>query len=137
MLSGYLIARPFARAYVGGTRRPRLRSYVRNRVLRVVPVFYLFTVLVLLRFGLDGTLETGAARPRHEQRVAGRRRSSSSSRARPAARPSIPIGPAWSIGAEVGFYFVIPIAAWLAMRTASRLEGPAARGALAIAAAGA
>ena len=28
-------------------RRPRLRSYVRNRVLRVVPAFYLFTVLVL------------------------------------------------------------------------------------------
>ena len=37
VLSGYLIARPFTRAYVAGTRRPRLRSYVRNRRLRVVP----------------------------------------------------------------------------------------------------
>ena len=58
-LSGYLIARPFARHYVIGTRKPRLRSYARNRVLRVVPAFYLFTVLVLLRFGFDGTLESG------------------------------------------------------------------------------
>src|SRR3954449_10976846 len=56
VLSGYLIARPFARAYVAGTRRPPLGDYVRNRVLRVVPAFYLFTVLVLLRFGLDGDL---------------------------------------------------------------------------------
>ena len=43
VLSGYLIARPYARAYVAGTRRPRLRNYVRNRVLRVVPVFYLLS----------------------------------------------------------------------------------------------
>ena len=56
VLSGYLIARPYARAYVAGTRRPRLRNYARNRVLRVVPVFYLLTVLVLLRFGLDGQI---------------------------------------------------------------------------------
>jgi peptidoglycan/LPS O-acetylase OafA/YrhL len=59
-LSGYLIARPYARAFVLGTRYPRLRSYVRNRVLRVVPAFYLFTVLVLLRFGFDGTLDSGS-----------------------------------------------------------------------------
>ncbi len=63
VLSGYLIARPYARAYVAGRRRPRLRNYVRNRILRVVPVFYLLTILVLLRFGLDGSLATGAAAP--------------------------------------------------------------------------
>src|SRR3954452_23678819 len=60
VLSGYLIARPFARAYVAGTRRPPLGDYVRNRVLRVVPAFYVFTVLVLLRFGLDGMLASGS-----------------------------------------------------------------------------
>ena len=74
VLSGYLIARPFTRAYVTGGKRPKIRSYVRNRVLRVVPVFYFFTILVLLRFGLDGSLETGAAAPDAQERVvAGRR----------------------------------------------------------------
>jgi peptidoglycan/LPS O-acetylase OafA/YrhL len=132
VLSGYLIARPFARAYVAGRRRPRLRNYVRNRILRVVPVFYLLTILVLLRFGLDGSLETGAAAPHATSsawQVLGQFLFIQGQTAGPA---SIPIGPAWSIGAEVGFYFVIPLAAYGAYLAASRLRGPYPRAALAL-----
>lgn len=131
VLSGYLIARPYARAYVAGTRRPRLRNYVRNRVLRVVPVFYLITVLVLLRFGLDGRLgdAPGAERSSAWQVISqflfiqGQTQGPS----------SIPIGPAWSIGAEVGFYVIIPFAAYGAYLAATRLHGAHARAALALA----
>ncbi|HEY1538852.1 MAG TPA: acyltransferase [Solirubrobacteraceae bacterium] len=133
-LSGYLIARPFARAYVLGTRTPRLRSYVRNRVLRVVPAFYLFTVLVLLRFGLDGTLSAGAHNSSGALQVLGQFLFVQGQTGGPAA---VPIGPAWSIGAEVGFYIVIPISYWLAMRVAPRLRSPQRRAVFAILAAGA
>jgi peptidoglycan/LPS O-acetylase OafA/YrhL len=134
-LSGYLIARPYARAYVLGTRSPRLRSYVRNRVLRVVPAFYLFTVLVLLRFGLDGSLESGRENASSAWQVLGQFLFVQGQTNGPAV---VPIGPAWSIGAEVGFYVLIPIAGWIGMRAASRLSlsGPRARAALGVGAAG-
>jgi len=131
VLSGYLIARPYARAYVAGARRPRLRNYVRNRVLRVVPVFYLLTVLVLLRFGLDGRIGSApGAETSTLWQVLGQFLFIQGQTAGPA---SIPIGPAWSIGAEVGFYVIIPLAAYGAYLAAARLEGPHARAALAIA----
>lgn len=134
VLSGYLIARPFARAYVAGTRRPRLRSYVRNRVLRVVPAFYLFTVLVLLRFGLDGSLLSGPAAPDEKSewwQVLGQ---FLFVQGQTGGLAAVPIGPAWSIGAEVGFYVLIPIAAFVAYRAGERIASQQRRVALAIAA---
>ncbi len=133
-LSGYLIARPFTRHFVIGTRKPRLRSYVRNRVLRVVPAFYLFTVLVLLRFGVDGTLEPGFENTSSVWQVVGQFLFVQGQTGGPA---TVPIGPAWSIGAEVGFYVLIPIASWLAIRLCSRLQGPERRAALGVVVAGA
>ena len=134
-LSGYLIARPYARAYVLGTPSPRLRSYVRNRVLRVAPAFYLFTVLILLRFGLDGTLEPDSPfGSSNAGQVLGQFLLIQGQTGGVAV---VPIGPAWSIGAEVGFYVLIPIAAWIAMRFAPRIPTPQRRALLSIAAAGA
>jgi peptidoglycan/LPS O-acetylase OafA/YrhL len=132
-LSGYLIARPFARHYVIGTRKPGLRSYARNRVLRVVPAFYLFTVLVLLRFGLDGTLDSGHENTSSALQILGQFLFVQGQTGGPAV---VPIGPAWSIGAEVGFYLLIPIAAWIAARAGSRARRPESRAALGVAAAG-
>ena len=131
VLSGYLIARPFARAYVAGTRRPPLRDYVRNRVLRVVPAFYVFTVLVLLRFGLDGTLASGSRNASSWSQVLAQFLFVQGQAGGPAA---VPIGPAWSIGAEVGFYVLIPLSAFAAYRVGARLRGPGSRAAVALAA---
>jgi peptidoglycan/LPS O-acetylase OafA/YrhL len=131
VLSGYLIARPFARAYVAGTRRPPLRDYVRNRVLRVVPAFYVFTVLVLLRFGLDGTLASGSHNASSWAQVLAQFLFVQGQAGGPAA---LPIGPAWSIGAEVGFYVLIPLSAFVAYRVGARLRGPGSRAAVALAA---
>jgi peptidoglycan/LPS O-acetylase OafA/YrhL len=132
-LSGYLIARPYARSYVLGTRRPRLRSYVRNRVLRVVPAFYLFTVLVLLRFGFDGQLAGGSDNASSALQVLGQFLFVQGQTGGPAV---VPIGPAWSIGAEVGFYILIPIAGWLAFRCAAGISTVERRAALGVAVAG-
>jgi peptidoglycan/LPS O-acetylase OafA/YrhL len=129
VLSGYLIARPFARAYVAGTRRPPLRDYVRNRVLRVVPALYLFTVLVLLRFGLDGTLVSGSHNASSWSQVLAQFLFVQGQAGGPAA---VPIGPAWSIGAEVGFYVLIPLSAFVAYRVGARLRGPGSRAAVAL-----
>ena len=132
-LSGYLIARPYARAYVLHTRSPRLRSYVRNRILRVVPAFYVFTVIVLLRFGVDGSLDAGRENSSSVLQVLGQFLFVQGQTGGPAV---VPIGPAWSIGAEVGFYILIPISAWLLVRSATRLQGPERRAVLGITAAG-
>jgi peptidoglycan/LPS O-acetylase OafA/YrhL len=129
VLSGYLIARPFARAYVAGTRRPRLRNYVRNRILRVVPVFYLVTLLVLLRFGLDGTLESGQKLHSTGWQVLGQFLFVQGQTYGPAVAP---IGPAWSIGAEVGFYVLIPLSAALMYFVAGRVRARYVRVALAL-----
>jgi peptidoglycan/LPS O-acetylase OafA/YrhL len=131
VLSGYLIARPFARAYVAGTRRPPLREYVRNRVLRVVPAFYVFTVLVLLIFGLDGSLASGSDNSSSWWQVLGQFLFVQGQTGGPAA---VPIGPAWSIGAEVGFYVLIPLSAVVAYRVGARIQSRERRAALAIAA---
>jgi peptidoglycan/LPS O-acetylase OafA/YrhL len=131
VLSGYLIARPFARAYVAGTRRPPLRDYVRNRVLRVVPAFYVFTVIVLLIFGLDGSLAGGSHNSSAWWQVLGQFLFVQGQTGGPAA---VPIGPAWSIGAEVGFYVLIPLSAFVAYRVGDRIAGMQRRAAVAIAA---
>src|SRR4051812_23333338 len=132
VLSGYLIARPFARAYVAGTRRPPLADYARNRVLRVAPAFYLFTVLVLLRFGLDGDLRNPpGANTSSLLQVLGQFLFIQGQTGGPAA---VPFGPAWSIGAEVGFYILIPVSAFVASRVGSRLPTPGRRAGVAIAA---
>jgi len=132
VLSGYLIARPFARAYVSGTRRPGLADYVRNRVLRVVPAFYLFTVIVLLTFGLDGNLANiPGADTSNGLQVLGQFLFVQGQAGGPAV---VPIGPAWSIGAEVGFYILIPLAAFVAYRVGDRVASMERRVALAIAA---
>jgi peptidoglycan/LPS O-acetylase OafA/YrhL len=55
-LSGYLIGGPFLRAVVRGDGRvPRIGRYAINRVLRIVPAFWLFTILTLVLIGSHGT----------------------------------------------------------------------------------
>ncbi|MDP2712682.1 MAG: acyltransferase [Solirubrobacteraceae bacterium] len=136
VLSGYLIARPFARAYVTGAPQPKIRPYVRNRILRVVPVFYLLTVLVLLRFGLDGSLETGDSAPEAKSTWWQVLSQFFFIQAQTGGPASIPIGPAWSIGAEVGFYVLMPFAAVAAFLVGRRLRGQYTRAAFALGAIG-
>lgn len=54
-LSGYLIGRPFVRAYLDGRALPKVRPYLRNRALRIVPAFWVTATLMLILFGPPGT----------------------------------------------------------------------------------
>jgi peptidoglycan/LPS O-acetylase OafA/YrhL len=102
VLSGYLISRPWVRAYVLGRPIPTLPRYVRARVFRIVPVFWLVGVFMFIQYGwhgaslLDVTRIFGFAQIYHEQTSA-----------------SLFIGQAWSIDVEVAFYVLVPVSAWL------------------------
>jgi peptidoglycan/LPS O-acetylase OafA/YrhL len=101
VLSGYLISRPYVRAYVLGRRAPSLRRYLRHRALRIVPVFWLLSALMLIVYGtqhssaLDLAALFGFAQI---YRTSG---------------ASDFIGQAWTIDVEVAFYLIVPLSAWL------------------------
>ena len=61
VLSGYLIARPFVRAYVEGRSMPRVRPYLVNRALRIVPAYWVVLTAMLLIYGTLGSSLLGVA----------------------------------------------------------------------------
>ncbi|HEX8157665.1 MAG TPA: acyltransferase [Solirubrobacteraceae bacterium] len=130
VLSGYLIARPFLRSYVLNSTLPSVRRFTRNRVLRIVPAFYLIAALVLLRLGLDGAISPTPDNP------SGTAPHSTwwqvlsiftFTQSYTGGSATLPIGQAWSLDVEVAFYALIPIAAAIAYRLGSPLKTPRAR----------
>jgi peptidoglycan/LPS O-acetylase OafA/YrhL len=115
VLSGYLISRPFVRAYVRGERRPDVGRYARNRVLRIVPAFWAAVLATLLVFGLLGsplwvlpvTLLFGQGLVPEQPFV-------------------LQIAQGWTLGTEVIFYALVPV---VAVRWGRERNGtPASRG---------
>jgi peptidoglycan/LPS O-acetylase OafA/YrhL len=106
VLSGYLLGRPFVTSLVEGTPLPSIRRYARNRVLRIVPVFWVAFALILLWHGpgnyraIDILSVFAFAQNYHASSVA----------------PLV--GPAWTLDIEATFYLLLPLAAlvlaWLA-----------------------
>jgi len=130
VLSGYLIARPFLRSFVLGTRRPSVRRFVRNRVLRIVPIFYLIAALVLLRFGLDGAIGPTPDNPSGTAPASAWWQVLSIftfTQSYTGGSATLPIGQAWSLDVEAAFYIAIPIAAVISYRFAPALKTPRAR----------
>jgi peptidoglycan/LPS O-acetylase OafA/YrhL len=130
VLSGYLIARPFLRSFVLGTKRPSARRFARNRVLRIVPAFYLVAAVILLRFGLDGAISptpdnpTGTAPHSAWWQLVS---VFTFTQSYTTGSATLPIGQAWSLDVEVAYYAAIPIAAAIAYRLGSRLKTPEIR----------
>ena len=52
LMSGFLLFRPYALALVGQRSWPGLRTYARNRALRILPVYWLAVITVMLWFGV-------------------------------------------------------------------------------------
>jgi peptidoglycan/LPS O-acetylase OafA/YrhL len=110
-LSGYLISRPFIFAFVRQEPLPRLSSFARNRVLRIVPAFWaVFTVLLII-YGTNGA-SLGEIASVYGFVEAPNRTSF-----------ALIFGQAWSLRAEIVFYVLVPISAWLLLRAAKRLRG--------------
>ncbi len=109
VLSAYLISRPYVRAYVLGRRTPSLRRYLTHRVLRIIPVFWLLSVLMLLVYGsqhsglIDWLAVFGFTQIYHDSGAAAF------------------IGQAWTIDVEVAFYLIVPLSAWVMTQATRRL----------------
>jgi peptidoglycan/LPS O-acetylase OafA/YrhL len=108
VLSGYLISRPFVRAFLLDRRGPSLIAYLRHRCARILPVFWVLGGLMLLYYGALGSS------PAHVLAVFG------------LAQIYVPsdgfdnfLGQAWTIDMEVAFYISVPLGAVL-LRAAVR-----------------
>lgn len=101
VLSGYLIARPFVTAYLDGRPMPRPGPYFRNRVLRIVPAFWVIYAVVLALQGVtlrsipDAVVGLGFAQNYRLNGVSG------------------VLPQAWSVDVEVGFYALMPLGMWI------------------------
>src|SRR5579875_3018157 len=98
-LTGYLIYRPFARRDFGGGAEVRLATYARNRVLRIVPLYWVAVTFLLLVTQHGGTANQW-------WRFLTFSESFSLSTAQTVD------GPMWSLVVEVHFYLLLPLLAW-------------------------
>lgn len=110
-LSGYLISRPFIRAFITGGAPPALGAYVRHRVLRIVPAMCLAFTVVLLAIGSRGA---------SLRSVLGVFTFTTNWETNPFNRW---FGQAWTLKVEMSFYLLVPlvgIALAVALRRAGR-----------------
>ena len=123
-LSGYLISRPFVRAFITGGRPPAIGAYLRNRVLRVVPALWVAFAVVLLALGLrDASLRD----------VLGVLAFTTNWETNPFSGG---FGQAWTLKIEMIFYLLVPLIA-LALAMAGKRLGRGGRIGLVVAAAAA
>lgn len=119
VLSGLLLYRPFARAIIANTPRPPARPFILGRALRLLPAFYLLTVVVLLTLDLsavDGPWEVAKPflllhywlTPDLAQWWPGMEHT-------------------WTVPVEMSYYVVLPVLAWLVHRHARNATDPAVR----------
>jgi len=105
-LSGYLLGRPFIHALITGRRMPRLKPYLRNRALRILPVFWIVVAVTLLLRGRRGSEWSEVlAVPLFGQVY-------------DVSAFSNAIPQAWTLDNEILFYGIVPLVALLAARLA-------------------
>ena len=111
VLSGYLLSRPLARAWLRGEPVPDPLAYARNRVLRIVPAFWVVAALTVVAVGPQRVTFVDVAtvftflQIYHDGPV------------------SYHLGQAWSLGTEVQFYLVLGLLLIVARRTVPRRRG--------------
>jgi peptidoglycan/LPS O-acetylase OafA/YrhL len=112
VLSGFLLYRPFFNAEVTGSPRPRIRVFLRRRVVRVVPAYWLALTVLAIFPGLIGVFTD------HWWRYYGFLQIYSSV---PLIRIT-GISVAWSLCIEVSFYLALPFYAALTRRLVRDLD---------------
>ncbi|HEY2777658.1 MAG TPA: acyltransferase [Gaiellaceae bacterium] len=120
VLSGFLLYRPFAAAIVRGTRCPSIRRYFINRVLRILPAYWVVLLVVAACFQrglLDRPLQLLANMLFLQDFV-------------PSYVPGVftgyGIAPAWSLCVEVIFYLALPLLALVGLKLYRRGVAPTA-----------
>jgi peptidoglycan/LPS O-acetylase OafA/YrhL len=127
-LSGFLLYRPFVAVAMRDEPAPSIRSYLRNRALRILPAYWVILLVcaivmrsVLLRDG-DGNLTNGEM-------------SSPSLLVRSGLLVQhynphtvlVGIGPAWSLAVEVVFYLLLPALALMVFALSRRMRSRGGR----------
>ncbi len=126
-LSGFLLYRPFAAALVRGRPRPSVATYFRNRVLRILPAYWVILVLVTL------VLRSVLVRDSSGMRTGSGLEAKTFLANAFFVQNYVPsmlgtgIGPAWSLAVEVVFYLTLPLLALLAWRLAGDQSSIAVR----------
>lgn len=114
LISAFLLYRPHALSLLGGPNPPPTRVYVRRRMLRIAPAYWIALTLLAIWPGLPGVLTRnwwifyGFAQAYNLETVF----------------QGIPA--AWSLTVEVGFYAALPALAWLLNRLCQTLAPAAA-----------
>ncbi|MCW3066958.1 MAG: acyltransferase 3, partial [Solirubrobacterales bacterium] len=109
VLSGYLLARPFIRAFTHGTAPPTPGRYLERRLLRIVPAFWVVCLVMIAIYGTGGSpageviAMFGFAQTYNPGLVDGW------------------MGQAWTLDCEMLFYLLLPIGAFLLVRSLGRL----------------
>jgi len=120
VLSGFLLSRPWFGAALDGRRPPALGAYVRARVARVAPAYYVALIgSIVLLWGLAGT--PGVRLPPADELplffgFAQNFSPASVLKLNP---------PMWSLAVEVCFYATLPLLGWLAVRLPPRRSAQA------------
>jgi peptidoglycan/LPS O-acetylase OafA/YrhL len=116
-LSGFLLYRPFAAAIARDVPYPPIRSYLRNRVLRIAPAYW--AILAVTGLLLGATYVRDAAGKLQVGRLSDPVDLLQTALLLQDYRPDtmiLGIGPAWSLAVEAVFYCVLPVlvlaAAW-------------------------
>jgi acetyltransferase len=118
VLSGYLVAGPFLGAFVTRSERPPTVAYLRNRALRILPLFWVAVVATLLVFGHRGVLGTEHHRDFSAFDVVAIFGFFQQLHFSPAA---LTFGQAWTLHVEVVFYLCLPLVAVCAAFAGGRL----------------
>ena len=118
LISGFLLYRPFVAARIGGRPPIELGRYMRRRVLRIVPAYWLALTLLALYPGLPGHPLSAS----HWLRYYGFAQDYDGSTLFDG------LGTAWSLGTEVTFYLVLPVYAFILARPRFNRTGRASFG---------
>jgi peptidoglycan/LPS O-acetylase OafA/YrhL len=120
VLSGFLLSRPWFAAALDERRPPDLRRYLRARLARIAPAYYVALVgSIGLLWGLSGT--PGLRLPPAEDLPLFFLFAQNTS---PASVMKLN-PPMWSLAVEVSFYAVLPALGWLATRLPARRRAQA------------
>jgi peptidoglycan/LPS O-acetylase OafA/YrhL len=110
VLSGFLLYRPFLRAFAEGGPLPGVGSYLRNRFLRIFPAYWAVLLLVVLVLGTpviqvaSPQLVTGSGMSAHTLVADGFLVQTFSPE-----QLGTGILPAWSLSVELSFYLLLPL----------------------------
>lgn len=110
VLSGFLLYRPFCAADLDGRRPPRVRSYLRRRVLRIVPAYWLALTVLAIYPGVPGVFSADWWRYYGFLQFYSYRTSIHG------------LGVAWTLCIEVAFYVILPVYASGVRRFTARLD---------------